>query len=401
MTAITADQEHNRDSSQRDLTTQKEGLYVLCIHGTWSSGKWADRSSPFVCELKEQLQNLGYTKLWADSVRWDAKNRWKARQHVAEQVAKHLDDVQNTFGHGWEFLIVAHSHGGNAAVEALRDVINAQTEPYIRGIVCLNTPFLTQEVRGSSAHVLLWFLVAAGLTAAVSQVQPDTSAVVSILGFSQTPLMATAIFPGLVFLSFILFLLYLLGKIVRFRDCKRLKEFQWGPKTNVLCLSCPDDEAITLLGFLEGVSNLPQLFLHPFALLIVTFLTFCFVWMGGYHWQQQIIVAASAFGTWVAIALLCGFLGTCLVTIAFGLSILQALKALVARILVSYTPLRPVQCFFQPITKLKVFTSPLRLFHSQIFDSPQTIPTISKWLAQMRAQEAKSAYKMWMRTERM
>ena len=158
----------------------------------------------------------------------------------------------------------------------------------------------------------------------------------------------------------------------------------------MLCLSCPDDEAITFLGLGEGIANLPQLFLHPVALIIVALICVFVLHSGGdLRWcgndkvceVRQLASVSVVFIMWVMTALGGGILGAAAVALLFGLGLGDACRALVSRVLVSYVPLKPAECLFRGISGLNLgWGNPLQLMHSAIYRSSDTTKAIAEWL---------------------
>lgn len=369
-----------------------KNMYVLLIHGTWAGGgRWTHAGSKFRTRLASGLKDIGYEPRF-ETFPWNGANRWRARVTVAKELNEHLDRVASERDKAWEFLVVAHSHGGNIATEAVRNRLRKQPELPIRGIACLNTPFLTHEVRGSSAYLFVWLLLAIALGAAFFATgglerNNDLPNEVLAIAHYQTGIFTRAnLFTALIAISGIVALLLALSKRLQAHQ----QDFAWGPRPNVLCLSCPDDEAITFLGLGEGISNLPQLLLHPLALaLFVVVGLFVLRTSGGLTWcadvttcwNKQVATISTLFLLWMVLALLGGILGSLSVALLFGLSPKQTFETLVSRVLVSYAPLRPAQSYFRGISELSLkWGSPLQLFHSRIYESPQTPKEICEWL---------------------
>ena len=110
---------------------------ILIVHGTFAapvSGKptWYQPGSDFCRELDEQLALRGSSaRCWAhleecgEELRklanrgttyfsWSGKNSWLDRSNAARQLEA---EIKFLHGKGWQWHIVAHSHGGNIALE--------------------------------------------------------------------------------------------------------------------------------------------------------------------------------------------------------------------------------------------------------------------------------------------
>ena len=120
---------------------------VIIVHGTWAAPKadatnWylpsqASSSSNFVSKLNFELENrarrpvVGLTAKTTNSFfHWSGKNDWIDRSLGATQLAATINRLQSE---GWRVHIIAHSHGGNVALEALPSVKPTAASPF--GIV--------------------------------------------------------------------------------------------------------------------------------------------------------------------------------------------------------------------------------------------------------------------------
>ena len=131
---------------------------VIIVHGTWAAPKadstnWYlpsqdSSSSNFVSKLNFELEKQGATaRCWAhckdnDSFfHWSGKNDWIDRSLGASQLAATINRLQSE---GWRVHVIAHSHGGNVALEALPSVKPTAASPFgISGTVTtLGTPFI-------------------------------------------------------------------------------------------------------------------------------------------------------------------------------------------------------------------------------------------------------------------
>src|SRR5436309_2555838 len=121
-------------------------IYVQLVHGTWAGkAKWTEENSEFRNRLDQALSKyFGEVKI--ECVKWNGWNRWQMRSVISAKVLKNLQWAHSELS-GYEFLIVGHSHGGNIALDALRDFLESIPAAPILGVIGLNTPFLKQEVR--------------------------------------------------------------------------------------------------------------------------------------------------------------------------------------------------------------------------------------------------------------
>jgi hypothetical protein len=76
------------------------------------------------------------------AVAWSARNSHHARLAAAARLAERIK--KETSGASGEAVVIAHSHGGNVALYAMRD---PEVEARVVGVVCLATPFLVVTPR--------------------------------------------------------------------------------------------------------------------------------------------------------------------------------------------------------------------------------------------------------------
>jgi hypothetical protein len=128
---------------------------VIIVHGTWAAPtpgvvRWYQpgESGGFVSKLDEALRKRGSpARCWAHCTEgnrtifhWSGHNNWIKRTRAASALADYVAKLRNE---GWRCHIVAHSHGGNVALEALPQITAALHPEIPYGqIVTLGTPFM-------------------------------------------------------------------------------------------------------------------------------------------------------------------------------------------------------------------------------------------------------------------
>jgi hypothetical protein len=134
---------------------------VILVHGTFAAPEqsgplqWHEPGSVFAIALDEQLTQLkSPARCWAharntdrgsaDLFSWTGANHWLDRENAASKLAALLDQL---IAEGWRCHIVAHSHGGNVVLDALRRMKRSTDPGYADAwssgsIVTLGTPFL-------------------------------------------------------------------------------------------------------------------------------------------------------------------------------------------------------------------------------------------------------------------
>jgi pimeloyl-ACP methyl ester carboxylesterase len=362
------------------------------IHGTWgAAADWKNVNSPFRESLRETLNRLGRDPEFVP-ISWSALNSSTHRQGVAKALVEELKSAEDNSGDS-EVLVVGHSHGGNIATDAARELLANDKGRNLLGVVCLNTPFLKHELRAWGNYLVAWLvlLLLGALATYPGMLPPDstlehTAAAISDYlppGLGLQHLSAAQIALSLTLLFFVL-----IAKKLRIEPTP--PETYDSARPRVLCLSCPDDEAITFLGLVEGFANLPQLLLHPLFLVLLALFTPSILWTTGHRefcgadifcWISNLYLFVAILAAWVGTAISGGILGSLVVKFAFGLPLSAVVENMLSRVLVSYIPLRPAEAYFRGITEIKhKWLSPFQLLHSQIYRSPQTFKEIQKWL---------------------
>jgi hypothetical protein len=130
---------------------------VIIVHGTWAGPidnkfQWYQRhgfetpAEGFLAKLDAELEKRGSpARCWShcsadeDIFHWTGENSWVERTAGASKLAAYVAKLQNS---GWRCHIVAHSHGGNVAAEALPEIVSASPRCRLGRIVTLGTPFI-------------------------------------------------------------------------------------------------------------------------------------------------------------------------------------------------------------------------------------------------------------------
>nr|WP_198912342.1 alpha/beta fold hydrolase [Parvularcula mediterranea] len=108
---------------------------VICVHGTFDNDKttdgdrWWQHGSP----MHADLERAGYH---VEAFQWSGNNSDRDRMVAAQRLAKQLDAIEDP-----DTLILAHSHGGNVAREAL---VRSRKNKTAR-LITVGTPFLDRK----------------------------------------------------------------------------------------------------------------------------------------------------------------------------------------------------------------------------------------------------------------
>ncbi|MBV9782874.1 MAG: hypothetical protein JO264_03560 [Acidisphaera sp.] len=125
---------------------------VYLVHGTWGRGFrpgktllgrrlarpiWSEPGGYFHDDLKEALSAHGFRPRM-NTVNWSGSNSVLERDRMAQQLGKRLDE-DAAVDPACLQIVIAHSHGGNIALEAARRYRRTETDLHI---VTLATPFI-------------------------------------------------------------------------------------------------------------------------------------------------------------------------------------------------------------------------------------------------------------------
>lgn len=117
-------------------------MIVTLVHGTFAqNAKWVRCGSPLRAGMKKAFGNRISFRRFC----WSGDNTVWARLEASRELTAHLERVAAERP-GARQILVAHSHGGNVALYALREVSDAQ----IAGVACIATPFLHAGLRDQS-----------------------------------------------------------------------------------------------------------------------------------------------------------------------------------------------------------------------------------------------------------
>lgn len=150
---------------------QDDRISFLLVHGTiprlwrfriFGERSWSDADSRFRKELKKNFPRAA-----VDLFPWNGANTHDARLKAGDQLCASLTKAiaNNTKR---KFVIIAHSHGGNIALYALRK-LSGEQRSRVAGLVCLATPFISAVPLNSRNSISeLWMSIILGTSIALS-----------------------------------------------------------------------------------------------------------------------------------------------------------------------------------------------------------------------------------------
>jgi pimeloyl-ACP methyl ester carboxylesterase len=117
-------------------------VIVTLVHGTWApDADWTHEHSTLRETLVQQLKGH---RVSFHALAWSGGSSSRARAEAATQLIEDLRALASRYT-GAKLVVVAHSHGGNALMYALRKDPTIRTR--LAGIVCIATPFLHVRLR--------------------------------------------------------------------------------------------------------------------------------------------------------------------------------------------------------------------------------------------------------------
>lgn len=237
---------------------------IVLIHGTFASGaSWIRPESRFSGYL---LDTIGEAAVILPFV-WSGHNSHRARIQAGVELGELLRNSPRNHPN-WPHFLVAHSHGGNVALYAMRDpeVVTA-----VAGLVFMGTPFILVEPRQLPANAENLFRLAGfgvGFVALIVAIR----VFINILVPASPDIVLYMLLPLLVLVPFWSGLLAgrwlsqnVPGWVIRTQQAiqhrLQLASANKIPKFNVIV---DLDEARLYLRFLAGLSNIPA---HLFGLI--------------------------------------------------------------------------------------------------------------------------------------
>jgi hypothetical protein len=137
-------------------------VHITLVHGTFARRlSWLRLSSV----LKQDLQSKLSTRVIFHRFSWSGWPLHKSRYRAARRLHKFLDErISGNPAH--THFVIAHSHGGNLVLYALRDT---RVAAEIAGVVTLSTPFLvprTRTVNRPAGWILFGLMIAVAASGA-------------------------------------------------------------------------------------------------------------------------------------------------------------------------------------------------------------------------------------------
>jgi hypothetical protein len=403
-----------------DLARERRASFVIfLVHGTFAPfARWTKSDSPLCRHLQDRLRDAVFIRH-----EWSGSFTQRARRRASDELREKLKESYKSHP-GAHHYVIGHSHGGNIALYAIDD--EDQHAP-LKGIVCINTPFIVAIRRNTQNFVLPFiYMLAAWLgTATVTvafligaAVFSDLTGLTSAYSFDLSPQSGLSVFRSALVLAFFVLLsagiFYLLSKRIKLDDLfQRRREKAVADialpvlkRTRMFALWNASDEVYGIFSLLEALASIPFMLMHTAALLTCFLLFFALTWFGidpdpdlpvqpfidAWNPPEGAVRSVVTFVAGIQSAAYSGFSATagllwgmiflalffnvCLRLVPIGLSWRQAFDSLFVRLSLALTPLTVSHTEFRDVAL------PYRwLSHSSAHSDPATLGLIADWIA--------------------
>jgi hypothetical protein len=143
-------------------------IVVTLVHGTWALGsEWTRPGSNFHGRLHAALASATGASIQFRRFLWSGSNTFGLRKVAIDGL---VSDIRALVAKGAgaathpRHFVIAHSHGGNVALQALNDPVVARG---VDGLACLATPFLQGRERKPEATLWAALVLAPAVAAGV------------------------------------------------------------------------------------------------------------------------------------------------------------------------------------------------------------------------------------------
>ena len=249
----------------QNISECRPAYVCILVHGTFARGAaWTGSDSTLRQHLVKQLGPSAIFKRFL----WSGTNSHGARIEAATQLARFVRCSTEEFPDS-PHVFIAHSHGGNVALYALRD---QSTSNAIAAIVCMGTPFICCERRNWQPLFLGWAQLILPVLIGLLAIPPIWLTGAPLVGIMATWWLWPAAFADAVFIG-LLICIYrfagldkdIFGKLqerlaAKQRSLVELLELPSIPDDKLLIVSARGDEALWWLTRLTRWSELPFFF---------------------------------------------------------------------------------------------------------------------------------------------
>ncbi len=282
---------------------------VTLVHGTFAKNAgWIGDGSYFRESVDRSLGNGVKFRV----LRWSGKNSQTSRIAASRQLRSYLKIGLSEYPDSAHF-VVAHSHGGNVLMYALKE---SSLQRRLSGCICLGTPFILPLKRDIEASRLTMLFAALATSAAAILYlflsKLGEYGAFDKAGFFESNFVFFKAVPWLLLYGIpILLLLWLLSAGVSLAS-ERLIQARTKVSTRMqlprtrfvrlLCVGAAGDEASAFLSFMEMLSSLPLVLLHPYIFSALAIATLVMVLTNVLPAMIHLPVEESTLATWKYLA---------------------------------------------------------------------------------------------------
>ena len=126
----------------------KPDVVVHLVHGTWPFGPFSKSSGPTKAWFEvgsavlAKIEEVHGHKIHFEEFHWSGKNAFFERMNAAVKFSQRLTEAIGQWAES-KHVIIAHSHGGMVAAQALAKLsLSADEKDRIKALICLATPFV-------------------------------------------------------------------------------------------------------------------------------------------------------------------------------------------------------------------------------------------------------------------
>lgn len=264
------------EGTKRNMVAKnkKDKWRGILVHGTFArNAAWTKEDSI----LRLKLENhFGKENITFDAFQWPGNNQFMLRRRESKRLSNRIKKLLSKYNEN--LILLCHSHGGNIAVDAIK---NNSTDNDRINIVLFNTPyiyFLQRDGGRAISSFLLSILVFSSLLTIYSLIEAFDSGWDRLLQSSTS--IALLFFSGIIFSIFLA--LFLFRKKIRSIGegwSKRAEKFTRSSKianARLLSINTAGDEVFNFFNLLETIAGLPYIFLNKKVLGIITLVSSAF-----------------------------------------------------------------------------------------------------------------------------
>lgn len=375
----------------------QKGARIYLVHGTFAANAaWTlppcpknKNNSSIHPKLIEELKKRNVTNCVLEAMPWASSflEAWftqRARSHGLKRLKAHVSEIRERAANE-DIYFIAHSHGGNIVLDLLQQ---EALDGVVRGVICMNTPFLIMFKRNldASLRTLVWLFFMSVIIIITMQIityQNFTTMAIDLLKGEVQVDDRHIYFTISMFVAVVLFCVSILVKWQE-RQEDIVKTFNGNPirKTRVLSAWNAGDEVYSSLALIQALGNMIYFMFNRLVVLAILLLSWFWadeIASGAQlkFWQRVVNMAGSVSLLYLVLFFATIFLSACTVVPVLGFSAKGFFNALITKLSVGYLPVKAERSSF---VEFNLGRSSLN--HSKIYTSEMPISMFAEWIAQ-------------------